>query len=134
MTDYPKKGSGDELGRIDLGPLGELVFKDDGHDDTDYHLVWEYETPDGAASQTNLGGGPASLRRERGDTDFMATLADLDATGRGRPRSARTSTTPPTRGPPAFKCDDCNETFPRGQNQNPGSGDDLCPGCAGDDD
>lgn len=114
--------TGKEIGRIDLGHGWALVAKDDG--DPDAYTDVMVEDDDGNMSAPDA--GLWEYRKQNGDGALRDAFRD-DAGGGGAAIGSRDSR-------PAFACDDCHETWPRGSNQNPGDGPDYCPNCGGDDD
>lgn len=119
---HPKAGTGDEFVRIDLGVLGVLVVKDDGHDDPDISSLVEHDG--GSVSfhtRANI------VRRNEGDAVLEAALKDA-----AEAHERRTSP-PADYGVGIFVCDGCSRSWPRRQNQTPNQPDDTCPDCAGGD-
>lgn len=102
-------GSGDEL-----GTFCGLTIKDDGAIDYDVKIIFD----DGDASIKPL----AAIRDRMGDEAFKQFLEDLTLEGHPDVDSSDFE----MREPVAFKCTECNETFPRTMND----GHDRCPGCS----
>lgn len=122
-----KKGSGDELGRIEIPNVGELVIKDDG--DPDSFACASIETADG--NEYRFGTTNLSFRKDKdGDKKFIEGLKQAGASSMGSPSKPRNQGSVFPSGP--FKCHDCNKTWPGKMNQTPGDVHDTCPDCHDD--
>lgn len=109
-----KRGTGDELGRIDLGPIGEIAVSDDGDNDV-------YVTFDTMSLTTQI----HQYRDDHGDDaviDVLDKIQYVDDSTNGN------GSTSGTHGP--FVCDHCNRTFPSHANETPDQAQDTCPDCA----
>lgn len=116
--DHSEAGTGNELGRVDLGALGELVVYDDG--DPDPYVT--IRKPHGAPA--SLDALLRSKRNDMGDEAFTEALAKLPT-----PSNKPTTTTNWRSGP--FVCHDCHRTWPSKRNQTPDADADTCPECDG---
>lgn len=119
MTDDSMQGSGDEMGRIELGEHKTVIVKDDGYNDPDISL----RNPEGLA--VSVATVLAELRREHGDAVLMDVLDGLtfdeNASTTSEPESYQRKT--------AFACHDCYRTWPGVKNQTPDADEDTCPEC-----
>lgn len=126
-------GSGDELGRLDLGDFGTYVIEDDGDSDSFVHS--RIETDDGDARFSNISNLVMDLRRSgMDDSEIKDTFDDLNRRLRHDPTTRpkgdkKSSSTGAMSGPVAFKCSECGRTCPRTWNTNPGGGSDVCKEC-----
>lgn len=117
MTDDSKQGTGDELGRVDLGVLGTLAVRDDGHTDPDVNVNL---IRDGTA--VNAVTGLAIARDEHGDEAVCKALDGATVTA-----SSPSMDNFEIAGP--FICDGCGKTWPSKHNQTPDGPKDFCPDC-----
>lgn len=122
------EGTGAELARLDFGPLGVMVIRDDGDND---HFVNTLDDADNGESLRNMiMDRRAELRDDDQLVDELETLADKlaqdpdDSTGSSGSSFERT-------GP--FSCTNCHKTWPQKRNQTPDrAGTNLCPECHDD--
>lgn len=117
------EGTGDEIVRIDLGGLGELVVEDDGCNDPDVCVYVD----DGGSKQTL--GGRISTARRRGaltEAEVVDALRRLEAAAeRARKRAPTTTGRPSFYGQGPLVCRTCSRTWPAKDRD--GSGE--CPDC-----
>lgn len=120
---YQYSGTGDPLVEVELpGDHGTFVLKDDG--DNDAYVGWALSDGNGETSSWT------SLRREIDDDEQFIDILEAafggdttdDALADGETQTAFNSA-------PVFKCDDCNRSWPRRQNQTPDQPTDTCPEC-----
>lgn len=118
MTDDSKQGTGDELGRVDLGCIGTLVIDDDACSDPDVnaHIVQD----GGAHRSPHMGFRLA--REEHGDEAVCKALDGATVTA-----SSPSMDNFEIAGP--FICDGCGKTWPSKHNQTPDGPKDFCPDC-----
>lgn len=119
MVTHNRSGSGSAFVRIDFGPIGELVIRDDGYDDTDIEVV--IIDPDG--KEHGFIDGLASFRYERGDVPFEAALRN------GAERHVETQAKAASNRRGSFVCDQCGKTWAQKRNQTPHISTDVCPDC-----
>lgn len=125
MTDKSLQGTGHVFAEFDLGELGSLKIEDDGDGDACVR-VGLYDS-DGL-TRSILSDHLYDERKDRGDTAFAQQIEAAVSDDGNESDSAGVKTRQT-----AFKCDDCNRTWPGKRNQNPGSGADICPECDDDD-
>lgn len=123
--DTSKRGTGDELGRIDLGRLGTIIIRDDG--DPDECITNRCaDDPDKFRSVYDA---VYEARQELGDDVIMEELSKLAF---DPPTPEPSMKRPPlpryTAGP--FQCHECGLTWPEKRNKTPELGEpDTCPEC-----
>lgn len=117
-SDDKFEGTGDEIGRIDLGEFGDVVIEDDGHHDNDVYA--KFDDPSGGLIQAGRHYKIAEYRRNHGDEALKECLDDLsvsESSGGSTANGGGSDDSPTSFGRPvAFKCDQCNRTFPRTRN------------------
>jgi hypothetical protein len=118
--DEALRGTGEVIGTISVGEFGDIVFEDDGDDDS--HTNVYAQTPDD--SIYNLEMVARFMREKHGDGALGEMLASVD----GPTGSVGTGYT--SWPAPAYVCDDCHRTWPRGTNATPDADADTCPDCA----
>lgn len=121
-----RQGTGDEMIRVDLGPIGELVIADDGCTDVDVHAYVD----DGSGTTHSLGHQLCDMLRHGSLTDDEL----IEEFERLKANQAETSPLPdgyePSYHQGHFSCDDCHRTFP-GKYRGPDN-EEVCPDCRGD--
>lgn len=118
-----KKGTGDKLGELDLGPLGTLVIEDDGDSDSYITVYVEYN---GQTSRVGFSDVLMQARQNKGDDAVIDALDRLERVGTSSGGVSPSSFTPSKA---AFSCRDCGLSWPGSKNE--GTADrPLCPGCA----
>lgn len=119
MTDESKQATGEEFGRIEHPDGRTVVIEDDG--DSDTHVFFSVKTEEGQDERSTR--KIRNLREHYGD-EWVTNLFSAAIGTEGGDESSAVR-----REPPAFVCAECNRSWPRGSNQNPGDGDDICPEC-----
>lgn len=114
-------GTGDPLIEIELPDgHGTFVIEDDGCNDPD--VLTGIRDADGNRKYLS------NIRRVMGDDEqFIAVLEA--AFGDDTASDPGGGSTTSFGGPPVFKCDDCNQSWPRSKNQTPDQSTDTCPQC-----
>lgn len=118
-----KQGTGDEYGRVDLGPIGVLIVEDDGHNDLDVEAYVMMPTGDSTGLKIAI---QTALKNSRITGHELMDL--LDSLEGGTKASTRV---PVDMGRQygEFACDTCHRTWPGRKNKTPDKRTDTCPEC-----
>lgn len=124
------KGTGQELGRIEVDGLGAFILADDGDGDLFADMFLELEN----GTRIRFGHSSLQCRQDLGDEAIMDAIDAHNAaaaSGDAETVADGGETTTYTVG--SMVCDDCHRTWPARKDQTPDRGFNTCPDCHEDD-